>query len=472
MAGRPAKARSGGLTGAHYASIAFAFITVAALGGFIFQLTKVKEADQRAAKADRQLEKYGRPPAWSGSYYENEASNRNTAVFSVMADDLNKMAELIAGTKDTVGPTLTRRANEMLSRIAADKRDVVNPGDTLLTAIENLDRRLTEEFKTNQELTSNLRDEKEQTKALTGQLKSSRDEFEAEIADLKGKVDQTVADFGEKLEEKENQLVELVRDLELRDQEILQLKRENDRQTHEQQVVIDRQEGLINKLQGQVQGLKGSFDAQAILRKADGRILRAIPGSEVVYINLGIDDNIKAGMGFEVYSQAGTVEQTLRGKASLEVVTLMENTAECRVTRSQPGHPIIEGDIVVNITYEQKRQPKFVIRGQFDLDFDGQVDTDGTARIRDIIRQWGGQIAPELDETVDFVVIGTAPEMLAVGPEASDIVRDQEERRMLARVGFDDLKTQAKSMYIPILTQNQFLFLTGYAGDALVRERE
>ena len=471
MAGRPAKARGGGLTGAHYASIAFAFITVAALGGFIFQLTKVKEADHRAAKADRQLKKYGRPPAWSGSYYENEASNRNTAVFLVMADDLNKMADLIAGTKDTVGPTLEREANELLSRIANDKPDVVNPGDTLLTAIETLDQRLTEELNTNQELTSNLRDEQEETKSLTGQLKVSRDEFEAEIAELKGKVDQTVADFGEKLEEKENQLIDLDHRLELRDQEILQLKRENDRQAHEQQVVIDRQEGLINKLQGQVQGLKSSFDAQAILRKADGRILRAIPGSKVVYINLGADDNIKAGMGFEVYSQAGTVEQALRGKASLEVVTLMENTAECRVTRSRPGHPIIEGDIVVNIAYEQKRRPKFVIRGQFDLDFDGQVDTDGPARIRDIIRQWGGQIAPELDETVDFVVIGTAPKILAVGPEASDIVRDQEKRRMLARDGFDDLKTQAKSMYIPILTQNQFLFLTGYAGDALVRER-
>ena len=30
---------------------------------------------------------------------------------------------------------------------------------------------------------------------------------------------------------------------------------------------------------------------------------------------------------------------------------------------------------------------------------------------------------------------------------------------------------QAQSMYIPVITQNQFLFLTGYAGDAIIRQR-
>ena len=62
MAGRPATARGAGLMGAHYLSIALAIVTVAALVGFVLQLTRVKETDQRAASAERQLAKFGSPP--------------------------------------------------------------------------------------------------------------------------------------------------------------------------------------------------------------------------------------------------------------------------------------------------------------------------------------------------------------------------------------------------------------------------
>ena len=469
MAGRPATVRGGGLTGLHYGLIVFVVVSVASLGGFIFQLTKVKEADARAANAERRLDKFGRPAAPVGDYYENEASARGATVFAVMGQDMARMANLIAGTEDAVGATLEQQSTALLTQIAGNKPDVVNPTDTLLTAIRKLDERLTSEMNTLATTSSELEDKEREVTSLTQQLKSARDLFEQQVEQLTDQHEQDRKGFTEQLGEKETQLAELQNTLEVREQQLQQCKREGDQEKRDQGLIIERQSRQIADLQQKIQGLKGSFDPEAILRKADGRIMRAIPGSDVVYVNLGANDNIKVGMGFEVFSQLGSADRTLRGKASLEVATLMEDTAECRVMRFDPGQPILEGDIVVNIAYEQSRKPKFVVRGDFDLDFDGMTDADGTHRIATIIQQWGGQVVPELDESVDYVVVGVPPTAGEVRPGASDIVRDQAERRSLERSQFQRMIGDARSMYIPVITQNQFLFLTGYAGDAIPR---
>jgi TolA-binding protein len=300
--------------------------------------------------------------------------------------------------------------------------------------------------------------------SLTQQLKSASDTFGHQVDALKTQEQQTADEFGRKLTDKETQLSDLQSTLESREQQLQELKRGGEQERREFQVEVERRTRQIADLQKSIQTLKGSFDPEAILKKADGRVLRAIPGSDIVYVNLGSANNIKVGMGFEVFPKL-TMAGPLRGKASLEVVTLMENSAECRVTRTTPGQPIVEGDIVVNIAFEQNRKPKFVVRGEFDLNFDGQIDFDGADRIAAIIRQWGGQVVPELDESVDYVVVGVPPREGEVPRDASDVVRDQIERKRLERSEFRKLIDEARSMYIPVITQNQFLFLTGYAGN-------
>jgi tetrahydromethanopterin S-methyltransferase subunit B len=434
-------------------------------------LTRVKEAEQRAASAERQLRKFGSPPAPAGTYYENEATARNTSVFAVMGADLAKLSTLVAGNDKGVGVTLEQQVNRTLGDIVAAKPGVLNANDSLLTAVRKLDERLTEVTKKGDDLAKERDGLEQKVGSLTQDLAAVRKLFEDQVKELKDRIDQSEREFAEKLDEKDTQLNEIRATLDAREQQLNTLKREGDQEKRELQLTIDRQTRQIADLQKKIQDLKGSYDPEAILKKAAGRIRRAIPGSDVVYINLGAKDNIKVGMGFEVFSQTGSTERTLRGKASLEVVTLEESSSECRVARTTPGQPIMEGDIVVNIAYERGRKPKFVVRGDFDLNFDGQVDFDGPDRVASIIREWGGQAVPELDESVDFVVIGVAPRGVEVKPDASDIVRDQAERKKLELSEFRKLIDQAKSMYIPVITQNQFLFLTGYAGDALVRQR-
>ncbi len=467
MAGRPV-AVSSAPSGLLYGMIAFAIISVAALGLFIFQLTKNKEAENRARSAQARLTKYGSPPA----YYDDEAAARRSKTFAVMADDIEHLSLLVTGATGGVARTISAQAGLLLSDIAARKPDLINTGDTLLSAIGKLDQAHAVVQEDADALAIVVEDLEGERVSLTGQLKSTRGEFEAEVANLSQQLQQAQEEKIAALEQKDGQLRELQAAYEASEQRIQTDKREGNALVREKDIEIGKLENLVAVLQKQIQDLKpGSFDPSAILTKADGRVLRAIPGSNIVYINLGALDQIKVGMGFEVYSQTREVRSTLRGKASLEVVTVMEDTAECRVMRRTRGRPIIEKDIVVNIAYERQRKPKFVIRGDFDLDYDGQVDFEGAAQIASIVRQWGGQVVDELDESVDFVVVGLAPKAPTFAADAviSDVVRDQAYQRALDESRFRNLISRAQKTYIPVITQNMFLFLTGYAGDAAVR---
>ncbi|MBU0641391.1 MAG: hypothetical protein KKB50_21230 [Planctomycetes bacterium] len=466
MAGRPATVRPSGLTGLHYGMFTFVFLTVLATGGFVFELTNVKGEQEKARRAQQDIEAYGRPP----DYYVNEARSRNSQVFAVMSQDLRDLATLVIGQAEAVGPRIKDDVNAQLAKAAAVHPESVNATDTMLTALRKLDRKLTETKGTAESLSTQLDDARQQNTSLNEAIKATKDEFQAQVAALNEQLGQLQQEKEEVLGAKDRQITELQAQADSTGEQVNQEKVLIQRERNEMERRLARSQKQIEELQRKVQDLKpSSFDPEAILTQADGRILRAIPGSEVVYVNLGAQDSVKVGMGFEVYSQVRAAPSGLRGKASLEVVTLMESSSECRVTRTAPGQPILEGDIVVNIAYERGRLPKFVVRGDFDLNYDGSIDFDGAEKVKAIIREWGGQIVEELDETTDYVVIGLSPQVIeaAPGQPLSAVVQAQREDKELARSRFKALIDQARSMYIPVITQSQFLFLTGYAGDAV-----
>lgn len=468
MAGRPVTSR-GGLTGVHYGMVVFAFLAVVFLGLSIFLLTRVKGAEEAAARAEQRSRLHGSPP----TYYADEARARGSNAFAVMSADLASLANLVTGARDQLAPTVLANAQRVLDDIARRKPDAIRPGDTLLTALEQLDALHTRKVEEAAALSTALDDLQSETAALTAQLKAKEDQFTAEVETLSRQLAQSEQEKVAALRQKDEQLGDLQATLDAREQQIQQLRREGSRREQDLELEINRLQNQIASLQQEIKDFKLSFDPTAILTKADGRVLRAIPGSDIVYINLGAADKVKVGMGFEVFSQTGELPDGLSGKASLEVVTVMEDTSECRVTRRSPARPIIEGDIVVNIAFERGRQPKFVIRGDFDLNYDGVVDYDGLDQVAAIIRQWGGQVVDELDESVDFVVIGLPPTIptFARGAQVSPAVRDQTLKAELQLSAFRALVDKAQKMFIPVITQNQFLFLTGYAGEGAIVRR-
>lgn len=461
MASRPTSSL-GAQPGLLYGLITFAIVSVASLGLFIFQLTKNKRVQNEWQTAQTRIERYGSPP----DYYANEATARRTKVFGVMAEDLQKVAELVTGDKNDVGATVHEKSRQLLEAIKASA-GVVDTGDSLMTALAKLANEYSAQRKRSEadaQLITTLQRDRD---AMAEQLAAVRQDFEAQMASVGKRLEQVQQEKTDALAQKDAQLREVQAALDASEGQLQTLKREGNTQLRDKDIEIGRLDTLIADLQKQIQALKpGTFDPNAILTKADGRIVRAIPGSDVVYVNVGARDNLRAGMGFEVYSQ--TLETTgLRGKASLEVVTVMQETAECRVTRRTSSQPILEGDLIVNIAFERNRRPKFVVRGDFDLNYDGVVDYNGLEQVTALVNEWGGQVVDDLNESVDFAVIGTMPGggTTEGGAPPSAVVRDQLRQRESERGRFKALVEQAQKLFIPVITQNQFLYLAGYAGD-------
>ncbi len=470
MAGRPFASR-GGSVGLLYGLVAFAVVSVASLGLFIFQLTKNKKYASDYQAAQSKIDRYGNPPA----YYNDEANARKSKVFAVMTDDLRRLAKRVTGAEEDVGAGVLAKTDQVVYDIAARQPDAVHKEDALLAALVNLSDLYTQEKATRDGLSRQVQDLQEEKGALIAQLKSVQDQFSAQVASLGEQLRQAEQDKVGALQQKDAQFRDVQTALDASEGQLQTLKREGSTLARDKDIEIGQLKTMTNDLQKQIQALKpGGFDPNAILTKADGRVLRAIPGSDVVYVNLGAADKIKPGMGFEVYSPAREASSDLRGKASLEVVTVMEETSECRVTRRVPLQPLLEGDIVVNIAFERSRQPKFVVRGDFDLNYDGIIDYNGVEEVTALIRQWGGQVADDLDESVDYVVIGLPPGGPAPGAagRASEVVKDQAQQKELERSRFRALVERAQKMFIPVITQNQFLYLTGYAGDTTVVQHQ
>lgn len=460
MAGRPAAARSSGSNGLLYGLIAFAILAALFAGLGIFAFTNLSKAQQDAAQAKQRLSAFGNPPA----FFADEARATGSPVFQVMDKYRRDLATRVAGDPEAVAPAIEERSKALLGQVAQRNPNSVTADDSLLTTIVALDRSLEQMRATNRELTQQVKDLQDANRALEEGVKQTRDEFEAQVAALREELGGVRQRSEQAMAAKDQQLSELTASSTATGEEYSRARVDWQNREREFNIQLDKYALQIEDLQKRIGDLKGrGFDPNAILTKADGRVIRAVPGSDVIYIGLGERQNIKPGMTFEIYSQTGDNRPSVRGKASVEVATVMAQTAECKVMRAEPGKPILEGDFCVNIAYEQSRKPKFVIRGDFDLNYDGQVDVDGVQRITSLIRQWGGQVVDDLDETTDFVVIGQAPYVPPVqtGQQASKVVESLIDDQAIARSQHADLIRRAQGLYIPVITQTQFLFLVG-----------
>lgn len=467
MAGRPAP-RGGGLTGLHYALFSFIFVALAAFIGFVIMLTKVGDANKRANDVERRLAQYGSPPG----YYADEANARGGNVFGVLDQDRQRLAKLITGNSESVGVAVTSEVQTFIKRVNDANNGLLNSEEPLMANMARLEKAYAEEKSKSGVLADELASAQEENKTLSEGNKAARDEYEKQVAALTTRVEQLEAQTQQSMAQKDQQLADLQANLESSTQDLNKTKQDTQRDVRDKELTIARQTNMIETLTKELRTLKKSgFDPEAILTKADGRIIRAIPGSDIVYINVGNRDHIKVGMGFAVYSQTREAPRSIEGKASLEVLTVMEQTAECRVIRAEPGQPIIEGDIIVNIAFERDRLPKFLVTGEYDLDYNGSPDFDGVDKIKALVRRWGGQIVDALDETTDFVIIGQAPVVPGSGDADTTVTRELANDKSRELSQFRDLISHAQASYIPVINQNQFLYLIGYTTDDTLASR-
>lgn len=220
-------------------------------------------------------------------------------------------------------------------------------------------------------------------------------------ADQKADLDQRAKAISDELVSAEEGRAEYRRD---RDAAVAALEQEFDerRQQTDSDLTHERQqrasaEKRAQDLRARLKFMEARFKDQMIgpeplatARQPDGRVLTAIPGDDMVYINLGAEDHLTLGLQFAVYSQATGIPPDGRAKALIEVVSIAPSSSECRIARVARGYPILAGDLIANPAYDRDRAPSFVVVGRFDLDHDGAADADGVHTVESIITTWGG----------------------------------------------------------------------------------
>lgn len=201
-------------------------------------------------------------------------------------------------------------------------------------------------------------------------------------------------------------------------------------------------------------------------RQPDGKVLTAVPGDDVVYINLGRQHALTLGLRFAVYSARTGIPEDGRAKAQIEVVSISDNSAECRIVHVVGNEVILEEDLIANPVYDPDRPLSFVVLGEFDLNHDGLPDREGAATLESLIVDWGGKVFAELNPLTDFVVLGAAPRPPKSTGEGADqgSPTASADPRQKAWTLYNELLVSAKTLSVPILTQDVFLNFLGYGG--------
>jgi hypothetical protein len=206
------------------------------------------------------------------------------------------------------------------------------------------------------------------------------------------------------------------------------------------------------------------------LTRADGRVVSVIGGRPEVYISLGRGDRLQMGMTFEVFNSNDLIKlnefQQLRGKATVEVVTVDDAASVARIVRLERGATVNDNDQVVNLAYDPQSIQKFHVYGEFDIDGTGRPNASDRDRIVSMISQWGGKVTETLTYDVDYLVLGAEPPLPTPPPDGEvDPVKIRE--YVAAQQEFETYQqligeARSSSLNIPVLNQNRFLALVGY----------
>ena len=200
----------------------------------------------------------------------------------------------------------------------------------------------------------------------------------------------------------------------------------------------------------------------------DGHIIEVGGPDSTVYLDIGQKHRVIPGMTFEVFSTADQVQSnkdgTLRGKASIQVLRVTDDTSTARVTRSSPNQPLNRNDVLINAVYSPTYTYRMMVYGVFDVNNDGKASAGEAAVIRNRIQEWGGIVidSEKVTGDLDFVVIGKPPaEPSPLPPNAGDIEIEAFKQAKENYETYNRIMKEAMDARIPVLNWNRFRALTG-----------
>jgi hypothetical protein len=350
--------------------------------------------------------------------------------------------------------------------IKAKLGDTLKPGSFLTATIGDLHQQLDQKAR---ELAS-----------AQGEVKKARDDAkraQQEKAQLEPGFEAKAAAFAKQAEEMQRQTDEFKKStekqLESLNEDLKNAIAAREKAAVDAQAKLDRADLEIKSLNDKIAQLKPRRNTpQGVYPSTlpKGEIVSVVADQSTVIINLGRADHLPLGITFEVFGPnqliSKNVEGELRGKATIEVVRVMDqHSAQALVVRMDRGATLQESDVIGNVVYDPHMVFKFRIFGDFDLDSVGRADPEDQRRIENMVREWGGKVVDNVDYDTDYLVLGAEPSM----PEELKGEDKLDHRKMKeyldAKAKFETYQAllgEARGLRIPILNQNRFLALVGY----------
>ena len=449
--------RSGAGTGVIVALVVFILTTICLLVLTIVFYSQKTESLDKEAQAIKDLDRYARREERSREEFktvEGAATGAGQSVVGYLMNQGGDMAGMVLGNRSAspaqIRAELGLGENDVIRNVLSDMRRQVqtkgNEANTANTKVADLTKQI------------------ETLNAQIAQLQKQNEEVVGGISGTLGSYADTVTAAEQGYRQNLDTMGETRADLEKEWRDRYgELEKNSDAMRADNALMTER----VKQLQTVVDAIRIKPRNPAEL--VDGRVVDII-GDDQVFLNLGSKDRVVLGMTFEVYDDENAIQvdprtgQELRGKASIQVTRVGENTSTARVTRSSPGRPIVKNNVIANAVYDPQHKFKFLVHGKFDVTGDGRPTAAGSDFVRSKVVEWGGTVieGDELTGDLDFLVLGAQPPVPPPLPPNAPVEQFNTYIEMrAARDLYDRLFKQAREAGIPVLNWNRFQVLTG-----------
>lgn len=352
------------------------------------------------------------------------------------------------------------------------KANTQMPTDNLVGAIDVLADKVRVQAQALADRDTKLADAEKRTISAVRQKEADLASRDQQVADLSGKIDAEIKNLGDARTSLQAKVAEIEK---ARDEE----RRTSQEALTKKDIESTSKDAELKKLKERLAVTQARFDrirvgvSNVTLRNSAGQI-STISDSNIVFINIGQGRGLLPGLTFEVYDHNKGIpkitdplaEEMPQGKASIEVLHILESTSECRIIRKTPGQQVAVGDPIVNVIYDPNIKYNFAVFGKFDLDRNGVATAQDADVVKRLITQWGGNVASNINVETDFLVIGQEPVIPTFAQEEMADPLNVKKRADAAKdlEDWQNVIAQAKELHIPILNQNRFLAFTGQSG--------
>jgi len=236
------------------------------------------------------------------------------------------------------------------------------------------------------------------------------------------------------------------------------------------QAQLKMSQAKLEDIQSQLESIVPVPDREIAAFQPDGKVILVDNQTGIVHIDVGREDRVYRGLTFSVYEKNAPIPKDGKGKAEIQVFDVDRRVSAARIVDSGTKRPVVAEDVIANLVWDSERENLFVVAGEFDVDGDGGIDSEGVAKIAALIGKWGGKVGESVVPQTDFLVLGEAPAIPAEPTfeqmEIDPMAQDRYEAAVAKRNRYEAVVKQSQMLSIPVFNLERFLYFIGYKGQS------